>query len=333
MSGARLRARRLGAWLRGDGEPLVPLRLWGVLVAWPLALFAFFVVPESVYLNAPPLFAAASSSPGKIEPAADQPQVKKIAVLTLAMEGEPPQDGDAAQDRRSNEVRQRVGTNILHLSGYLADASLVVDSASYPPRSWYALSPDSRPMDCARPIDVPVDDPDKIDRAARLAVALVAVEKFNRNAVQRWAERTYARLYRAVLGEYPDLSYGPAQIRPSVVRRLAQARPDWPQAAAWTPAALPDDRLLALLFQECKALGIAATFALDRMMRDDDASDAAIAAAYGGQRRRSTAPIDYAGIVEAMVIMMREPAPTPQPAPPVEPPAPQTAVPPPPTFK
>lgn len=305
MSGAA----RLRAWLRGDGPALVPLRLWVVLFAWPLALFAFFAVPESVYLNAPPLFAATPSSPGRIEPATQQPQVKKIAVLALTMEGETPEEWDAARDRRTNELRQRVGTNILHLSGYLADASLVVDSTAYPPQSWYALSPDSRPMGCASAIETPVDDPEKTARAAQLAVALVAVEKFNRNAVQRWAERTYARLHRAVLGRYPDLSYGPAQVRPSLVRGLAQARPDWPQAAAWAPAALPDDKLLELLFHECKALGIAATFALDRIVRDDTRSDADIAAAYAGQRRRSAAPIDYAGIVESMVAMMRTPAP------------------------
>ncbi len=221
MSRATDGAARLRAWLRGDGPALVPLRLWITLFAWPLALFAFFMVPESVYLNAQPLFAATQSSPGTIEPAMQQPQVKKIAILTLAMEGETPEEWDAARDRRTNELRQRVGTNILHLSGYLADASLVVDSSSHPPRSWYALSPDSRPMGCASAIETPVDDPDKTMRAAQLAVALVAVEKFNRNAVHRWVERTYAGLYRALLGEYPDLSYGPAQIRPSLVRLLA----------------------------------------------------------------------------------------------------------------
>jgi hypothetical protein len=332
MSRATRGAARLRAWWRGDGPALVPLRLWIILFVWPLALFAFFVVPEPIYLNTRPLFAATPSAPGTVEPAMQQQQVRKIAILTLAMEGETPEEWDAARDRRTNELRQRVGTNILHLSGYLADASLIVDSSAYPPQSWYALSPDSRPMGCASAIETPVDDPDKTTRAAQLAVALVAVEKFNRNALQRWMERTYAGLYRAVLGKYPDLSYGPAQIRPSLVRRLAEARPDWPQAAAWTPAALSDDQLLKLLFHECKALGIAATFALDRIVLDDASSDADIAAAYGGQRRRSAAPIDYARIVESMVTMMSAPLPEPSPPPTVEP-QPVPPPPPAPSFK
>lgn len=332
MTRATQAAAWVRAWFRGDGPALLPLRLWIVLFAWPLALFAFFIMPESVYVNARPLFAATQSSPGTIEPAMQQPQVKKIAILTLAMEGETPEEWDAARSRRTNELSQRVGTNILHLSGYLADASLVVDSSSYPPQSWYALSPDSRPMGCASAIETPVDDPNKTMRAAQLAVALVAVEKFNRNAVQRWAERTYAGLYRAVLGEYPDLSYGPAQIRPSLLRRLAQERPDWQQAAAWAPAALSDEELLKLLFHECKALGIAATFALDRIVLDETKSDADIAAAYGGQRRRSAAPIDYARIVESMVIMMKAPIPEPSQQPTVEP-QPVPSPPPTPSFR
>lgn len=312
----RARSQALAAWLRGDGDGPVPLRLWVGLVAWPLSLFAFFVIPESSYLNAPPLFAAPAASPSRIEPVVPQPQVKKIAVLTLKMEGETPEEGDPARDRRTRELRERVGTNILHLSGYLADASLVVDSTQYPPQSYYVLAPDSRALGCASTIDAPVRDQTKTTRAAQLAVAIVAVEKFNRNAVQRWAEWTYARLHRAVLGQVPDLSYGPAQVRPSLLRHLAKERPDWPQAAGWT--ALSDDKLLELLFQECKALGIAATFALDRIDRGE--ADTDIAAAYAGQRRRSAAPIDYAGIVQTMVEMMGQSLPAP-PAPTVEPPA------------
>src|SRR5262249_29168464 len=119
----------------------------------------------------------------------------------------------------------------------------------------------------------------------------------------RAAERTYARLYRSLFGRLPDLSFGPAQIRPSLLRRIAAERPQWPDAAAW--ASMSEDQLLDELWQECKALKIAATIALHYLSAPDFPSVTQVAAAYGGQRRRTAAPIDYASIVEAMVSMMQ----------------------------
>jgi len=41
---------------------------------------------------------------------------------------------------------------------------------------------------------------------ASSALAIVAIEKFNRNAMHRAVERTYAELHRSVSGRLPDLS-------------------------------------------------------------------------------------------------------------------------------
>jgi DICT domain-containing protein len=81
------------------------------------------------------------------------------------------------------------------------------------------LEPDGRAADCASPYALVPEDVIEggdaafaVGHAARIALAIVAVEKFNRNAIHRFAEISYARLYRKVFGRLPDLSFGPAQI-------------------------------------------------------------------------------------------------------------------------
>jgi hypothetical protein len=301
-------------WLRGDASrpPLVPLRLLAALWLWPALLFVFFLLPEVRYHNVPPLFAPQADGASRPGSAAGQPQIRALAVLAHTMEGEADQVWDPGMDRRTHELRERVGANILHAAGYLGAAYLVVDKSQNPPLSYYALSADGAATGCAG-AELPAvegDVADRAERAANLAVAIVAVEKFNRHALHRATERAYARTYLGVFGRLPDLSYGPAQIRPSFVRRLAALQPGWPQAVAW--ASLPDQELLALLGKECEALKIVATFALHRIVQDDG-TDEDIAAAYAGQRRRSSAPIDYAAIVAKMVSMMRQPLPVDEP--------------------
>lgn len=145
--------------------------------------------------------------------------------------------------------------------------------------------------------------------AASIALAIVAAEKFNRNSLHQFAERTYAKLYGMIFGRLPDLSFGPAQVRISLLRRIAAQHPDWSdEIASW--ASKPDNQLLDLLERECDALKVATVFVLDQSVRLNNRNVEDVAAAYAGQRRRSTAPIDYAGIVEAMVRSMKREVPS-----------------------
>jgi len=314
-------------WRYATLSPVVSRRLVVSLAVWPVLLFAFFLIPEVGYLNAPRLFASASEPSGKVEQAA-QLQVRQLAVLTQPMEGQTSEDFDPAQAGRTNQLRQRVGTNILVSAGYLGEAYSVLDNEAYPPSSYYALTPDGKAVVCATP-DVPLPEGLAPEHVAELGIAIVAVEKFNRNAIQRFGERAYAGLYRGVFGRLPDLSFGPAQIRLSLLRRIAAERPDWPQAAAWKP--MSDDQLLDKLWQECDALKIVATIVVYQSGRLSQASnggfvaDADVAAAYAGQRRRTAAPIDYASIVETMVQMMETKPPEKRTSAPPEPPAPPSA--------
>ena len=124
---------------------------------------------------------------------------------------------DPAQNDRTNQLRGRVGTNILVAAGYLAQAHFVQDRIGKPPLNYYVLEPDGRAADCASPYALVPEDVIEggdaafaVGHAARIALAIVAVEKFNRNAIHRFAEISYARLYRKVFGRLPDLSFGPA---------------------------------------------------------------------------------------------------------------------------
>ena len=317
--GLRHVARRSGAWLWGCLllPPVVPLRLVAALVVWPVLLFAFFVLPEAGYLNVPPFLAKAASPAGN----ADQPAVplqvmpRRLAVLVLPME----QDTTAfnvARERNIDLIRERVGTNILVAAGYLSDAFYVPDETEYPPRPYFVLRPHWVPSDCASKYVVRLPDslnnPETSRRVPHLALAIVAIEKFNRNAMHRAVERTYAELHRSVSGRLPDLSFGPAQIRLSLLRRIAAERPDWPTAAAWS--SMSDDQLLDKLWQECEALKMVATVVLHELAvpREPVCNDSGcvdpeqiVIEAYAGQRpRRKNAPIDYVGIVQAMARMM-----------------------------
>jgi hypothetical protein len=294
------------------------------LAVWPVLLFSFFLVPAVGYLNAPPLFASVTHASDKVEQAAASQQIRALAVVALSMEGDiGDEDSDPAQADRTNQLRQRIGTNILAAAGYLTEAYYVLGEG-YPPYNYYVLKSDGRAAGCATP-DVPFPEDLTSDRAANVALAIVAVEKFNRNTIQRFAERTYARLYRTAFGQIPDLSFGPAQIRLSLLRQIAAAHPDWPEVASWV--LLSDDKLLEKLWHECDALKIAATVVVHHSLRLSTLSQSHfvtigdVAASYAGQRRRSAAPIDYASIVDTMVSMMANQLPDkPETTPPTLPP-------------
>ena len=305
-------ARRTGGVLRGvvAAPAAVPTSLVAALAFWPVLLFAFFVLPQVRYLNVPPLFSARTQSLAGAKQAAT-PSERSLAVLVRPLEGVPLTDD--SQSTRTEQLRQRVGTNILVASGYLSGAYLVANANGNPPLPYYVLKPDGRVSGCAGPTWGDTDDPKA--RAARLALAIVAVEKFNRNAAHRFVENSYAALHRWAFGRLPDLSFGPAQVRLSLLRRLSSASPEWAQTdspeviksvsssvAQWS--ALSDDQLLAKLLEECGALRIVSTIALHHWARSPNDSETMVAAAYAGQRRRSKAPIDYGGIVSAMAWMM-----------------------------
>lgn len=334
MSGAASRIRDAGTLLRDCLRlpPLVPGRLVLALAVWPLLLFAFFAMPPAGYVNVPPLFArpappppaaAANGNGNGDKPAQPVPVApRRLAVLVLPME----QDTsvfDVARDRNIDLIRERVGTNLLVAAGYLGDAHYVPDETGYPPRPYFVLQAHYLPAGCAGGYEVPL--PESLNtyeaqrRVANMALAIVAIEKFNRTALHRHAERAYADVHRWTFGQVPDLSYGPAQVRLSTLRRIAAERPDWPTAAAW--AALSDEQLLDKVEQECEALKIASTIVLDGLARPAQPgcsgaacvnSEEAVIGAYAGQRpRRKHAPIDYVGLVQAMTRMMEAQLPEP----------------------
>lgn len=321
---------RVSAWLRDclRAPPMVPGRLVLALAVWPLLLLAFFALPAVGYVNVPPLFAKSAATPAAAangngngngngeKPAQPLPVTpRRLAVLVLPLEADT-SVFDAARDRNIDLIRERVGTNLLISAGYLADAHYVPDETGYPPRPYFVLQPHYLPNGCAAGYDVPLPEalntPELLRRVPNMALAIVAIEKFNRTALHRHAELTYAELHRWTFGRVPDLSYGPAQVRLSLLRRIAAERPDWPTAAVW--ASLSDGELLDKVSHECEALKIAATVVLYGLTMPPRPgcsgaacvnSEEAVIGAYAGQRpRRKHAPIDYVGLVQAMTRMM-----------------------------
>jgi hypothetical protein len=323
MSGVPSMARDARAWLLHwlRPQPFVPGRLVLALAVWPLLLFAFFALPAVGYVNVPPLFAKSAGPPPAANGNGERPAQaitaapRRLAVLVLPME----QDSsvfDAARDRNIDLIRERVGTNLLVAAGYLADAHYVPDETGYPPRPYFVLQPHYIPTDCAAGYEATLPesmkDQDIVRRVPNLAMAIVAIEKFNRTVLHRHAERTYATIHRWTFGSLPDLSFGPAQVRLSTLRRIAAERPDWPTAASW--ASLSDQQLLDKVEQECEALKIASTIVLHGLAQPPQPgcsgaacvnSEEAVIGAYAGRRpRRKNAPIDYVGLVQAMTRMM-----------------------------
>jgi hypothetical protein len=264
--------------------------------------------------------------------AADQTDEHPLAVSKLGMEHNG-HSNSPFDDEQYSIVQDRVAVNIWARSGYLKSAEwhyTVVPRQ----RIEYRVVLDTEPRGCAaglfereQQIDTPsapeeneveLGAADEDDRTRKLettmAIAAVAIEKFHRNALQRWLEWTFSRTVLAIRGTLPDLSLGPAQIRPSVVRKLAEEGPEL--RSGYKLKSLPDAKLQLLLSNECQSLGLAAEFMhryLNRvrkahMCSDADDSDCEInmvAALYAGRRIHANATIDYAPVVRAMVSMVQ----------------------------
>ncbi|RCW71758.1 hypothetical protein [Pseudorhodoferax soli] len=257
------------------------------LVLGALVLAATLCVPATQYLDL--------STPE------DQGQ-RSLPVLVQSLEAQG-RVADQPDADRVADTRNLVAANILLRSGYLTRASVQTDPATR--RPLYALSLQPEVRGCASvPQDAPAGAQAKpalpLDEAGGLAIAAVAVEKFNRHAVHRTLEWALARSVLALTGRLPELSLGPAQIRPAAVRRLVAAGVG---GAAWRPLGQDDHALALALGDECRALGLAT--ALLAMQACTDCSDPAAHAlqAYGGQRPRTDAVIDYVPIVQTMAAM------------------------------
>jgi len=224
-------------------------------------------------------------------------------------------------------VQERIGMNIFIRSGYLEGAKYIPDTEDYQlslhsaPSSCAALDAEERENDEAQSSrDTAAGENDEAqslrDTATQLAISAVAVEKFHRNVLHRRMEWAYARAFSALFGRLPDVSLGPAQIRVSSVRKIADevGQASGPYAILRTS----DAELAQILSDECKSLKLAATMMYHFLTKaraspacesesDPSAcpSENEIAAAtYVGQRRKTNAVIDYGSIVAHMVDML-----------------------------
>lgn len=257
------------------------------LVLGALALAATLCVPVAQYLDL--------STPE------DQGQ-RSLPVLVQGLEaqGRIPDQPDAD---RVADTRSLVAANILLRSGYLTRASVQTDPVTQ--RPLYALSLQPEVRGCA---SVPQDEaagaqvqpPLPFHQAGDLAIAAVAVEKFNRHALHRTLEWALARATLALTGRLPELSFGPAQIRPSTVRRLVAAGVG---GAAWRPLGQDDAALAQALGDECRALALATAVLATQACTDCPDPAAHALQAYGGQRPRTEAVVDYVPIVRTMAAM------------------------------
>ncbi len=153
----------------------------------------------------------------------------------------------------------------------------------------------------AIPAKIPLGGEEALD-VGNLALALVAAEQYNRTAVRRFLERVYALAIYGLTGGLPDISLGPAQIRPSAMREI-------------DPTAT-DGAILDSLGSECGSLSVAsrlvARYAQDALAAKKVTLDevvAAVAARYVGIRRNASANQRYVGIVAAAYSLIAQSAP------------------------
>ncbi|MQA38623.1 hypothetical protein [Rugamonas aquatica] len=251
-----------------------------------LALFAMFLITPQ-QLN----YLAAQK---------DGPTPIPVIVTPMESAGAVPPVKVTGQDEY---IRQRIGINILLQSGYLTGASVSKQPGEWPEQR-YLLQMNQEVTAAA---ELPSEDTDskqvaqrKIN-AAELAIAAVAVEKFNRTGLHRWMEWHYAHAYLQLFGRLPDLSLGPAQIRISTIRRIAaQAGIKNKMYASFRGS---DDSLGAALADERQSLQIAALvmFHLSR----DGADEQEVLRNYAGARAHTAATVDYAPIVQCMATLVR----------------------------
>ena len=206
-------------------------------------------------------------------------------------------------------MQTRAAVNILLRSGYLSDASVTPPSGpeGFPE---YALTLDQNVMSCA----LSVLHGEDAQRFAMTGIAIVAVEKFNRTALQRAFERRWADTMLAMTGKMPNLSMGPAQIRPSTLRRYADA-----SALRELHLASRSGREIdVMLMDECQSLGLATALLsalTDEAKRSTScATDAELPCekraimAYAGQHRARGGAFSYESIVtEAANLLQVQP--------------------------
>ncbi len=277
------------------------------LVLGGLALVAILCIPVSQYMGlARPTVSTASDQAEEGLAAVTLP----VRVQGLEAAGRVTEPADQAKEQ-ARATRYRIAVNILLRSGYLTSAALQTDAVTG--RTVYSVELQPEIDTCATPQLTEAEQeaaqaPARrgvldLHQARTLAIAAVAVEKFNRTAAQRALEWGLARSALALTGRLPDLSLGPAQIRPSTFRRLVAN--GGTGAADWGALAGDEQALAAALADECQSLGMAA--GLMRMAACTDCGDhPAVRAvmAYGGQRRRTDATVDYTAIVLAIASML-----------------------------
>ena len=108
-------------------------------------------------------------------------------------------------------LQSRLGYASLLAAGFVADTGS--------PYSVAVQKPPCEGMGPAIPGKIPLGGEEALD-VGNLALALVAAEQYNRTAVRRFLERLYALGIYGLTGGLPDISLGPAQIRPSAMREI-----------------------------------------------------------------------------------------------------------------
>lgn len=157
---------------------------------------------------------------------------------------------------------ERLGYAILLRSGYAKaqlrdlDNGEIVTQAQQKDRTNVKLElemVDSHPeLACLRPeYAVAVAGIGTID-IHNLTIAILAAEKYNRSAFERRFEIGLAEFLLGASGRIPDFSYGIAQMRPEVAKRVLRAE--------LGEFSLPDSDLLALLGNACQSARLASQY-------------------------------------------------------------------------
>jgi hypothetical protein len=190
-------------------------------------------------------------------------------------------------------LQSRLGYASLLAAGFVADTGS--------PYSVAIQKPPCEGMGPAIPGKIPLGGEEALD-VGNLALALVAAEQYNRTAVRRFIERLYALGIYGLTGGLPDISLGPAQIRPSAMREI-------------DPTAT-DAAILDSLGSECGSLSVAsrlvARYAQDAVAAKKTTLDeviAAVAGRYVGIRKNASVNQRYIGIVAAAYSLMAQSAP------------------------
>jgi hypothetical protein len=288
-------------WRRADRRPVPPplatpaCRALVVPLALGVGLLCVCLcLSGTAYLKPEPVATDGPEGEGEGEaPPQDSAQLVRVPIIALEAQGAL---ADETPQSAVESARQRVAANILIRSGYLAQFSVSTATQTGLPDMRGLLN--GAISGCAW-----VGDVDGIsgEDVARDAIGVVAVEKFNRSGAQRRLEWWASKLLLTLTGRLPDFSIGPAQIRPSVVRRVAASR-GVPESLKELAVA-SDAQLLDHLMDECRAVGTAA--ALLQHWRATLHSGEAAIRTYGGQRRETQAVIDYVPVVQSISALIR----------------------------